>query len=189
MRPTPGDLVDGGDISRMRAGARRDPAKIRRRLQAARCSFDDVLRQRGLPLGRSCGFARGLTKRVEAALGQVGLEGVGAKYPARSPAACASGRPSRGTGDRARDRSSTSRRPGSTRSCHTIHHLILNLQPALPFTAVVVSHGFRIWIADTVAMLHEGRIVEVGPPAAIQSSTNPIVRRFIKGEPDNSEER
>src|SRR6266566_139933 len=36
---------------------------------------------------------------------------------------------------------------------------------------------------------HEGRIVEVGPPAAIQSSTNPIVRRFIKGEPDNSEER
>jgi ABC-type transporter Mla maintaining outer membrane lipid asymmetry ATPase subunit MlaF len=33
-------------------------------------------------------------------------------------------------------------------------------------------------------MLHEGRIVEVGPPAAIQASTNPIVRRFIRGEPE-----
>ena len=37
-----------------------------------------------------------LNKRVEAALGQVGLEGVGAKYPAESPAACASAWPSRG---------------------------------------------------------------------------------------------
>src|SRR5438093_777129 len=37
---------------------------------------------------------------------------------------------------------------------------------------------------DKVAMLHEGRIVEVGPPAAIQGSTNPVVQKFIKGEPD-----
>jgi ABC-type transporter Mla maintaining outer membrane lipid asymmetry ATPase subunit MlaF len=33
-------------------------------------------------------------------------------------------------------------------------------------------------------MLHEGRIVEIGPPAAIQHSENPIVRQFIRGEPD-----
>jgi ABC-type transporter Mla maintaining outer membrane lipid asymmetry ATPase subunit MlaF len=40
-------------------------------------------------------------------------------------------------------------------------------------------------------MLHEGRIVEAGSPSVIQSSTNPVVQRFIKGEPDNnvSEER
>jgi phospholipid/cholesterol/gamma-HCH transport system ATP-binding protein len=74
---------------------------------------------------------------------------------------------------------------------NTIHHLILNLHRRARFTAVVVSHEIPeiFEIADTVAMLHEGRIVEVGPPAAIQGSTNPIVRRFIKGEPDNSEER
>jgi phospholipid/cholesterol/gamma-HCH transport system ATP-binding protein len=39
-------------------------------------------------------------------------------------------------------------------------------------------------IADLVAMLHEGRIVEVGPPDAIQRSTNPVVQQFIRGEPD-----
>ena len=37
-------------------------------------------------------------------------------------------------------------------------------------------------IADNVAMLHEGRIVEVGPPRAIQESANPVVRQFIRGE-------
>ena len=42
-------------------------------------------------------------------------------------------------------------------------------------------------IADTVAMLHEGRIVEVGPPAAIQASQNRVVRQFIRGVPENSE--
>jgi len=49
---------------------------------------------------------------------------------------------------------------------------------------VVVSHEIPeiFEIADTVAMLHEGRIVEVGPPTAIQGSTNPVVQRFIKGE-------
>jgi ABC-type transporter Mla maintaining outer membrane lipid asymmetry ATPase subunit MlaF len=33
-------------------------------------------------------------------------------------------------------------------------------------------------------MLHDGRILEVGPPATIQSSQNEIVRQFIRGEPD-----
>jgi phospholipid/cholesterol/gamma-HCH transport system ATP-binding protein len=42
-------------------------------------------------------------------------------------------------------------------------------------------------IADRVAMLHEGRIVEVGPPAAIQASENRIVRQFIRGEPDEGD--
>jgi phospholipid/cholesterol/gamma-HCH transport system ATP-binding protein len=43
-------------------------------------------------------------------------------------------------------------------------------------------------IADTVAMLHDGRIVEVGPPRAIQESTNPTVRGFIRGESGGREE-
>ena len=40
-------------------------------------------------------------------------------------------------------------------------------------------------IADRVGMLHEGRIVELGPPAAIQESANPVVRQFIRGEPEH----
>src|SRR5262249_13984471 len=70
---------------------------------------------------------------------------------------------------------------------NTIHHLILDLHRRFRFTAVVVSHEIPeiFEIADTVAMLHEGRIVEVGPPAAIQASTNPVVQRFLRGEPEN----
>jgi phospholipid/cholesterol/gamma-HCH transport system ATP-binding protein len=37
-------------------------------------------------------------------------------------------------------------------------------------------------IADRVAMLHEGAIVEVGPPDAVRASTNPVVQQFIRGD-------
>ena len=69
---------------------------------------------------------------------------------------------------------------------NTIHRLIHTLHRAFGFTAVMVSHEIPeiFEIADRVAMLHEGRIVEVGPPEAIQSSQNPIVQQFIRGEPE-----
>src|SRR5438046_5240984 len=69
---------------------------------------------------------------------------------------------------------------------NTIHGLIRELHRRLRFTAVVVSHEIPeiFELADTVAMLHEGRIVEIGPPAAIQASSNPIVQQFIRGEPE-----
>jgi phospholipid/cholesterol/gamma-HCH transport system ATP-binding protein len=134
-----------------------------------------------------------LAKRVEAALSQVGLEGVGAKYPAE----ISGGMRKRVAIARALvtepeivffDEPTTGLDPVLV---NTIHHLILKLHRRFRFTAVVVSHEIPeiFEIADTVAMLHEGRIVEIGPPAAIQASTNPIVQRFIKGEPDHSEER
>jgi phospholipid/cholesterol/gamma-HCH transport system ATP-binding protein len=71
---------------------------------------------------------------------------------------------------------------------NTIHHLIQSLHRRLHFTAVMVSHEIPeiFEIADRVAMLHEGRIVEVGPPAVVQASTNPVVRGFIRGEPEVS---
>jgi phospholipid/cholesterol/gamma-HCH transport system ATP-binding protein len=133
-----------------------------------------------------------LTKRVEAALAQVGLEGVGAKYPAE----ISGGMRKRVAIARALvtepeivffDEPTTGLDPVLV---NAIHHLMLDLHRRFRFTAVVVSHEIPeiFEIADTVAMLHEGRIVEVGPPAAIQASTNPVVRRFIKGEPDSSEE-
>jgi len=134
-----------------------------------------------------------LAKRVEAALAQVGLEGVGAKYPAE----ISGGMRKRVAIARALvtepeivffDEPTTGLDPVLV---NTIHHLILNLHRRFRFTAVVVSHEIPeiFEIADTVAMLHESRIVEIGPPATIQASTNPIVQRFIKGEPDHSEER
>ena len=132
-------------------------------------------------------------KRVEAALVQVGLEGMGAKFPAE----ISGGMRKRVAIARALvtepeigffDEPTTGLDPVLV---NTIHHLILDLHRRFRFTAVVVSHEIPeiFEIADTVAMLHEGRIVEVGPPAAIQASSSRVVRQFIRGEPDNSEER
>ena len=66
---------------------------------------------------------------------------------------------------------------------NTIHHLIVELHRKFRFTAVMVSHEIPeiFEIADRVAMLHEGVIVEVGPPDAVRASTNPIVQQFIRG--------
>ena len=69
---------------------------------------------------------------------------------------------------------------------NTIHRLIQELHGRHRFTAVVVSHEIpEIFdIADTVAMLHEGRIVATGPPAAIRESADRVVRQVIRGEPE-----
>jgi phospholipid/cholesterol/gamma-HCH transport system ATP-binding protein len=69
---------------------------------------------------------------------------------------------------------------------NAIHRLIQELHRRHGFTAVMVSHEIPeiFEIADLVAMLHEGRIEEVGPPAMIQASSNPVVRQFIRGEGD-----
>jgi len=132
-----------------------------------------------------------IAKRVDAALAQVGLEGVGAKLPAE----VSGGMRKRVAIARALvtepeivffDEPTTGLDPVLV---NTIHHLILDLHRRFRFTALVVSHEIPeiFEIADTVAMLHEGRIVEVGPPGAIQASANRIVRQFIRGEPDSSE--
>jgi phospholipid/cholesterol/gamma-HCH transport system ATP-binding protein len=132
-----------------------------------------------------------VARRVEAALAQVGLEGMGRKYPAE----VSGGMRKRVAIARALvtepeivffDEPTTGLDPILV---NTIHHLILNLHRKLRFTAVMVSHEIPeiFEIADTVAVLHEGRIVEVGPPAAIQASTNRVVRQFIRGEPEGAE--
>ena len=67
---------------------------------------------------------------------------------------------------------------------NTIHHLIVELHGKFHFTAVMVSHEIPeiFEIADRVAVLHDGAIVEVGPPDAVRASANPVVQHFIRGE-------
>jgi len=36
-------------------------------------------------------------------------------------------------------------------------------------------------VADRIAMLYDGRIIEVGSPQEIKSSPNPVVQQFING--------
>jgi len=133
-----------------------------------------------------------ITARVEAALGPVGLEGVGTKYPGE----VSGGMRKRVAIARALvtepeiiffDEPTTGLDPVLVNS---IHRLIRQLHRQFKFTAVMVSHEIPeiFEIADTVAMLHDGRIVETGPPRAIQESTNPVVHQFILGEGGGNEE-
>jgi phospholipid/cholesterol/gamma-HCH transport system ATP-binding protein len=129
-----------------------------------------------------------VAKRTDAALEQVGLSAVGDKYPEE----VSGGMRKRVAIARALatepeiiffDEPTTGLDPVLV---NTIHHLILDLHRRLRFTALMVSHEIPeiFEIADRVGMLHEGRILEVGTPAAIQASENAIVRQFIRGEPD-----
>jgi phospholipid/cholesterol/gamma-HCH transport system ATP-binding protein len=67
---------------------------------------------------------------------------------------------------------------------NAIHHLILDLHRKFRFTAIMVSHEIPeiFEIAQRVAMLHDGVIVEAGDPQTIQGSANPVVQQFIRGE-------
>ena len=68
----------------------------------------------------------------------------------------------------------------------TIGQLIIDLHDRLKFTSIAVTHDMNLayMIANRIAMLHQGLIVEVGTPEEIRSSTNPVVQQFIRGMPE-----
>ena len=61
--------------------------------------------------------------------------------------------------------------------------LILDTQRNLKTTYIVITHDIPLTykIADKVAMLHEGKIVEQGNVEYVKSSVNPILRQFVEG--------
>jgi phospholipid/cholesterol/gamma-HCH transport system ATP-binding protein len=65
-----------------------------------------------------------------------------------------------------------------------INDLIIALRDRLKVTSVVVTHDMRsaYKVADRIAMLYNGSIVEVGDPEEIRRSSNALVQQFIKGE-------
>jgi len=65
-----------------------------------------------------------------------------------------------------------------------INDLINMLKKEMGVTSVVITHDMTssFKIADRIAMLYEGVIIEVGTPAEIRNSRNPIVQQFIHGE-------
>lgn len=72
----------------------------------------------------------------------------------------------------------------------TIDRLICDTQQMLGVTSVVVTHHMTsaFNIADHIAMIHEGQIIESGTVAQIKQSANPVVQQFINGwiETENS---
>ena len=182
-------MVDGTDITRLR-GAALD--KIRERYGVVfqgGALFDSmsVHDNVAFPLREKSRLpAAEVRSRVEEKLSQVGLSGMGDKNPAE----ISGGMRKRVAIARALvtepevvffDEPTTGLDPILV---NTIHHLIVELHRKLRFTAVMVSHEIPeiFGIADRVAMLHEGVIIEAGPPGAIQTSANPIVQQFIQGD-------
>jgi len=192
LRPDSGRvMVDGEDVTQL-SGEALD--RVRRRYGVV---FQGGALFDSMTCGENVAFPlreklrlprRDVGPRVEAALAQVGLEGVGAKYPAE----ISGGMRKRVAIARALvtepeiiffDEPTTGLDPILV---NTIHRLIRALHERHHFTAVIVSHEIPsiFEIAHRVAMLGDGRIVEEGPPEMVQASANPLVQQFIKGEPE-----
>ena len=127
-----------------------------------------------------------IRNKVEERLEQVGLGGMGVKFPAE----LSGGMRKRAGLARALimdpeivlfDEPTTGLDPVLATS---IHQLISRTHEAFGFTGVLVSHTIpQVFdISDYVAMLANGVIEEVSPPEAFRTSTNPIVQQFIQGK-------
>ncbi len=190
LRPDAGTVaVDGTEISRLRGG---ELDRVRERYGVVfqgGALFDSmsVADNVAFPLREKTRLGHAeIRGRVEEKLEQVGLAGMGDKNPAE----ISGGMRKRVAIARALvtepeivffDEPTTGLDPILV---NTIHHLIVELHRKFRFTAVMVSHEIPeiFEISDRVAMLHDGVIVEVGPPDAVRASANPIVQQFIRGD-------
>ena len=190
LRPDSGTVeVDGTEITRLRGG---ELDRVRERYGVVfqgGALFDSmsVAENVAFPLREKSRLGHAeIRERVEEKLEQVGLSDMGHKNPAE----ISGGMRKRVAIARALvtepeivffDEPTTGLDPILV---NTIHHLIVELHRKFRFTAVMVSHEIPeiFEIADRVAMLHEGVIVEVGSPEAVRASANPIVQQFIRGD-------
>lgn len=67
-----------------------------------------------------------------------------------------------------------------------IDRLILRMKEELGVTSLVITHDMEsaYAISDRIAMLYEGRVVQVGTPDEIRASDNHVVRSFVEGRAD-----
>jgi phospholipid/cholesterol/gamma-HCH transport system ATP-binding protein len=67
---------------------------------------------------------------------------------------------------------------------NVINELIVEMREKLDVTSIAITHDMvsAYRIADRIAMLYRGEIIEVGTPEEIKTSSNEIVQQFIQGE-------
>lgn len=65
----------------------------------------------------------------------------------------------------------------------TVDDLILRLNKEKGITSVVISHDMNsvFRTAQRVAMLYEGKFIQIGTPADFRTSTDPVVNQFVEG--------
>ena len=64
-----------------------------------------------------------------------------------------------------------------------ISEMIKQTQQNFNVTSVVVTHDMNsaYHIADRIAMLYRGKVIQCGTPEEIEKSANPVVQQFING--------
>ncbi len=64
-----------------------------------------------------------------------------------------------------------------------INNLIIDMREKLRVTSVAITHDMvsAYKIADRIAMLYKGKLLQTGTPEEIQTTENPYVRQFISG--------
>jgi phospholipid/cholesterol/gamma-HCH transport system ATP-binding protein len=189
IKPDKGNiLIEGEDITK--AGSR-ELDKIRQKFGVVFQSsalFDSltVYGNVAFPVKEKTKLTRKeVREKVIRALEIVGLKGMGKKYPAE----ISGGMKKRVALARALitepsivlfDEPTTGLDPIILNS---IHRLIKRTHKEYGFTGLIISHEIPeiFEVADRVAMLHNGVIVETGTPEEIKNSSNPAVKQFITG--------
>ena len=187
MQPDRGEVwIDGTDIARLKGQALNEVRKKFAMLFQGAALFDSmtVFENVAFPLREKLQLKGDtVTRRVEEKLEQVGLKGMGHKFPAE----LSGGMRKRAGLARALvmepeiilfDEPTTGLDPLLAKA---IHDLIVAMQQQFGFTAVMVSHEIPeiFGISDYVAMLKNGRIAAMAPSSEFVKTTDEEIREFI----------
>lgn len=187
MQPDRGEVWVGDvEISRLKGKALNDVRKRFAMLFQGAALFDSlsVFENVAFPLREKLRMkGPEVTRRVDEKLEQVGLAGMGYKFPAE----LSGGMRKRAGLARALvmepeiilfDEPTTGLDPLMAKS---IHDLIIAMHRRFKFTAVMVSHEIPeiFGISDWVAMLKKGKIAEMAPAGEFSRTTDPEIREFI----------
>ena len=190
LKPDQGEIyVDGTEISRIRGDALQKVTRKFGMLFQGAALFDSLTVGQNVRFGleRYTSYSRDEMDRIVAdCLAKVGLRGVERLMPhelsggmkkrvglaraiAYSPDIMLYDEPSTGIDPIRAD---------------AINDLINVMKTELRVTSVVITHDMvsSYKVADRIAMLHDGRIIEIGTPPEIQHSRNPVVQQYIRGE-------
>lgn len=190
LKPDKGEIfVDGVEITRMKDDELRKITRKFGMLFQGAALFDSMTAAQnvGFGLERYTGYpAEKIEKLVKESLAKVGLQGVEGLMPhelsggmkkrvglaraiAYKPEIILYDEPSTGIDPIRAD---------------AINDLINMMKKELKVTSVVITHDMvsSYKVADRMAMLYEGRIIEIGNPEEIKSSKNPVVQQFIHGK-------
>ena len=188
LRPDRGTVeVDGVDISTL---SRTDITRFRRRFgmsfqEGALFDSMSVKENIGFPLKRAGQRPDEVAARVEECLRLVRLTGIADKMPSQL-----SGGMRRRVGFARAialkpdivlfDEPNTGLDPVNKAM---IDELIIDMRTDLGSTTVTITHDMRsaFRIADRVAMLYQGRIIAIAPPAEFRELADPRVQQFIHG--------